>query len=105
MGGREGLIDTAVKTAETGKRFELMVPTQTGKMGEHFPVREKSGNFTQKLEKSEKLYWKSQGNLTASNSENPANMAPYLNIKRNFKNIGKVREVCQSEKVGTMKRY
>ena len=46
---------------------------------------EKSGNFTQILEKFEKIilenwkeYWKSQGNLSASNSENPANMVPYF---------------------------
>ena len=66
-----------------------MVPTPTGKpgkTGEHFPVREsqgillrleKSGNFTQILEKSEKC-WKCQGNLSDSNNENPANMTPYF---------------------------
>ena len=35
-----------------------MVPTQTGKWGEHFPVREKSGNFTQNTGKIKKLYRK-----------------------------------------------
>ena len=45
-----------------------MVPTWTGKpgkMGEHFPVREKSGNFEQ-TEKVRDLcpeYWKSRGIL------------------------------------------
>ena len=71
-----------------------MVPTQTGKpgkMGEHFSVGillrlEKSGNFAQNTGKSEKIYckigkkkyWKSQGNLSAGNSENPVNMGPYF---------------------------
>ena len=78
-----------------------MVPTRTGnqgkpgKMGRHFPVREKSGNFVKTGKVREfyskywknwkKLYWKiekntgkSQGNLSASNSENPANVVPYV---------------------------
>ena len=62
-----------------------MVPTRTGKpgkMGRHFPIREKSGNFTktrkvrefylkywknqEKLDwKFEKKYWKSPANLLA----------------------------------------
>ena len=65
-----------------------MVPTWTGKMGEHFPVGEKLENFKM-FEKSEKIalkiffkYWKSQGNLPASNSENPANMVPYFKFKK-----------------------
>ena len=58
-----------------------MAPTRTGKTGEHFPVREKLGNFaktdeksgnlTQNTGKSEKImlenwkkYWKSQGSLS-----------------------------------------
>ena len=67
-----------------------MVPTRIekpGKTGEHFPVREKSGNFTQNTGKSEKItlenwkkYWKSWGGLSASNSENPANMVPYFKL-------------------------
>ena len=86
------------------KSLITMVPTGTakqgkpGKMGRHFPVREKSGNFvktgivreksrnfTQNTGKSENIilenflkYGKSQGNLSASNSENPANMVPYF---------------------------
>ena len=43
---------------------------------------EKSMNLPKLLEKknTEKLkkYWKSRGNLLASNSENTANMAPYF---------------------------
>ena len=43
---------------------------------------EKSGNFTQNTGKTMlenlKEYWKSQGNLSANNSENPANMVPYF---------------------------
>ena len=82
-----------------------MVPSGTGKlenlgkMGRHFPVRkshgilsrlEKSGNFTQNSGKIRENYsgklkkcWKSQLNLSASNSENPANMVPYF-LKKNF---------------------
>ena len=43
------------------------------------------------------------------NSENPSNMVSYFKLKDNFikywltaKNTGKVRGICQSEKVGTM---
>ena len=44
------------------------VPTMTGKpgkMGRHFPVREKSGNFKQtgKVGEDQTKYWKTQGNL------------------------------------------
>ena len=77
---------------------------------------EKSGNFTQNTGKIAKNYTgkfkgilESQGNLSASNSENPANMVPYFKSKMNFKkywktvkNTGKVGEICQSEKMGTM---
>ena len=50
--------------------FELFaltrVPTRTGKpgkMGRHFPVREKSGNFGQtgKVRENHTKYWKTQG--------------------------------------------
>ena len=30
----------------------------------------------------QKEYWKSQGNLSASNNENPANMVPYFKLKK-----------------------
>ena len=80
----------------------------------HFPLREfcqdwkSQGILPKILEKSEKIllknwkkYRKSLGNLSASNSENPANMVPYFKIKKNFKknwktakNTGKVREIC-----------
>ena len=44
----------------------LRVPTRTGKpgkMGRHFPVREKSGNFEQtgKVRENHTKYWKTQG--------------------------------------------
>ena len=47
----------------------LRVPTQTGKtgkpgkMGRHFPVREKSGNFehTGKVRENHTKYWKTWG--------------------------------------------
>ena len=61
-----------------------MVPTGTGKqgkpgkMGRHFPAREKSGNFTQNTGKIRKqLYWK-------------------------IENTGKVREICQPVIVETL---
>ena len=71
-----------------------MVPTWTGKpgkMSEHFPVREKSGNFAKtgkvrefylKYWENLKKYWKSQGNLSGSNGENPASMVPYFKQKK-----------------------
>ena len=71
--------------------LDSMVPTRTGKQGKpgkmvrHFPVKQKSGNFTQNTGKIRKNYTgklnkilKSQGNLSASNSENCANMVPYF---------------------------
>ena len=61
-----------------------MVPTRTGKpgkTGEHFSVKEKSGNFA-KTGKAREFYPK------------------YWKIRKN--NTGKVREICQSEEVGTM---
>ena len=44
-------------------RAEIRVPTRTGKpgkMGRHFPVREKSGNFEQtgKVRENHTKYWK-----------------------------------------------
>ena len=36
----------------------VRVPTQTGKMGRHFPVREKSGNFEQTVRENHTKYWK-----------------------------------------------
>ena len=70
-----------------------MVPTGTGnqgkpgKMGRHFPVREKLGNFTQnagKIGKKLKRILKKSGKFV-SNSENPVNMVPYFKQKMNFK--------------------
>ena len=71
-----------------------MVPTGTekqgkpGKMGRHFPVREKSGNFVKsgKVREFCSKYWKNQKKL-------------YWKIEKNTR---KVKEICQSEKVGTM---
>ena len=44
----------------------IRVPTRTGKpgkMGRHFPVREKSGNFEQtgKVRENHTKYWKTKG--------------------------------------------
>ena len=48
------------------RRSLSRVPTRTGKpgkMGRHFPVREKSGNFEQtgKVRENHTKYWKTQG--------------------------------------------
>ena len=71
-----------------------MVPTGTGnqgkprKMGGHFPVREKSGNFVKmgKVREFYSKYWKNQKKL-------------YWKIE---KNTGKVREICQPVIVKTL---
>ena len=71
-----------------------MVPTGTGnqgkpgKMGRHFPVREKSWNFvkTGKVREFYSKYWKNQKKL-------------YWKIE---KKTGKVREICKPEIVKTL---
>ena len=71
-----------------------MVPTGTGnerkpgKMGRHFPVREKSMNVvkTGKVREFYSKFWKNWKKLHWKTA----------------KNTGKVREICQCEKVGTM---
>ena len=71
-----------------------MVPTGTGnqgkpgKMGRHFPVREKSGNFvkTGKVREFYSKYWNNWKKL-------------YWKIE---KNTGKVREICQPAIVKTL---
>ena len=71
-----------------------MVPTGTGnrgkpgKMGRHFPVREKSGNFvkTGKVREFYSKYWKNWKKL-------------FWKIE---KNTGKVREICQPVIVKTL---
>ena len=60
-----------------------------------------SGNFTQILE-NQKKYWEIEkkytgkigGNLSASNSE----IKKLYQVVENYKNTGKVREICQAEK-------
>ena len=101
-----------------------MVPTGTGnqgkpgKMGRHFPVREKSGNFvkTGKVREFYSKYWKNLKKLYWKIEKNTGKVREIcqavivetlqiwyhtLNKKRTLKNTGKVREICQSEKVGT----
>ena len=61
-----------------------MVPTKTGKLGKmerHFPVREKSRNFskTGKVREFYQNYWKIQEKL-------------HWKFE---KNVGKIREICQ----------
>ena len=61
-----------------------------------------------RLEKSEKkIYWKSQGKLSPSHSENPANMVQYFKQKRTLKILENCKNYWKSqgnlsEKVGTM---
>ena len=52
-----------VWVAQNSQNIENKVPTRTGKpgkMGRHFPVREKSGNFEQtgKVRENHTKYWK-----------------------------------------------
>ena len=98
-----------------------MVSTGTGKMGRQFPVREfcqdwkSQGILLEILEKSEKLYWKTAKNTGKISEICQSKIVKTLQIwchalnkKRTGKNTGKlqkileVREICQSEKVGTM---
>ena len=93
-------------------------------MGRHFPVREKSGNFvkTGKVREFYSKYWKNQKklywkiekkntgkvreNLSASNSENPANWYHTLNKKRTLKNTGKLQKILEkSGKFVTQKKW
>ena len=71
-----------------------MIDTWTGKtgnpekMGDHFPVGERSGSLV-RLEKS--------GNFTQKHLKNQE-----ILTLENGKNTGKVQEIWQSERVGTM---
>ena len=104
---------------------KIRVPTRTGrkpgKMGKHFPVREKSGNFDQtgKVRENHTKYWKTEGisdkyyMLFFSWQLNKfvyywLNLIKFLVKKRitgkkNWKKWEKILEFCQSGKVGTMK--
>ena len=65
-----------------------MVPTRTGKMGQHFPVREKSGNFakTGKVREFYPKYWKNQKKL-------------YWKVEKDTRKVG---EICQPVIVKTL---
>ena len=102
------------------------VPTQTGKpgkMGRHFPVKKKSGNFelTWKVRENHTKYWKTPGIwdkyyliflvifkwtiLFAKMDQVFSLKNQNINKKtgkKMAKNTGKVREFCQSGKVGTL---
>ena len=69
-----------------------MVPTWIGKIGEHFPVREKSGNFTQNTAKN-------LDKLEVKKRWKPWNEVVTYLLKGSG-NSGKVREIWQSEKSG-----
>ena len=62
-----GRVVGTLKTGPAVIKFVIgRVPTRTGKpgkMGRHFPVREKSGNFEQtgKVRENHTKYWKTQG--------------------------------------------
>ena len=83
-----------------------MVPTGTGKpgkMGSHFPVREKSGNFVKTgivRENCRPVIVR-----TLQIWYHTLNKKRTLKILEKFKtNTGKVRKICQSEKGGTMEK-
>ena len=107
----------------------VRVPTRTGKpgkMGRHFPVREKSGNFEQtgKVRENHTKYWKTEINwdkyyliflvifkwtvhflvkwIKVSVKKNKTLKKYWKNDKKYWKRQGKVREFCQSGKVGTL---
>ena len=132
MLGNHLILNEQKITPNKGKCERSMVPTGTGKtgnpgkMGRHFPVRQKSGNFvktgkvgersvnftqnTGKIGKNStgelKKYWKSQGKLSASNSESIANMAPYFKQKRTLKNTGKLQKILEkSGKFVSLKKW
>ena len=72
------------KTWKNGRAF-----SSQGKVREFYPKCQKNQKkIDWKMEK--KKYWKSQGNLPASNSESPADMTPYFKYKKNFKKTGKL---------------
>ena len=96
-----------------------MVPTRTGKTGEHSPVREKSGNFAKTRQvrefypkyrkiRGKKLNWNIEKNTGKVREICQPVMKTLqiwyhtLNKKRTVKNTGKGREICHSEKVGIM---
>ena len=110
------------KTWKNGKAFssqgkvrELCQDWKSpGKVGEFYSKYWKNQTKLcwkiEKKKKKKKKYWKNQGNLLASNSENLQIWYHTLNKKRTLKNTGKLQkitgkvgEICQSEKVGTMK--
>ena len=101
------------------------VPTRTGKpgkMGRHFPVREKSGNFEQtgKVRENHTKYWKTETNwdkyyltFLVTFKWTVQHLPKWIkfsvkktkhqkNTGKMEKNTGKVREFCQSRKVGTL---
>ena len=86
------------------------VPTQTGKpgkMGRHFPVREKSGNFDQIVQGKYTKYWKTQG-MTILFVIFYIEFVYYLANLTSLKiSTGKMRKnleksFCQSRKVETL---
>ena len=58
----DGLASAQLAEASDHCGSLLRVSIQTGKMGKHFPVREKSGNFEQtgKVRENHIKYWKIQ---------------------------------------------
>ena len=75
------------KIAVTTVLCTSMVPTATGRMGRHFPVREKSGNFvkTGKVREFYSKYWANQKKI-------------YWKTEK----ILEVREICQAVIVKTL---
>ena len=57
-----------------------MVPTRTGKMGRHFPVKEKLGNFVKigKVSEFYTKYWKNQKNLYWKTEKNTGKLGKFV---------------------------
>ena len=90
-----------------------MVSTPTGKLGGHFPVREKSGNFTQNTRKSKEFLHKMLEKFLGKSyfyffSDLNVGQFLFLSVSFNlivFKNTGKWRKILEkSGKFVTVRR-
>ena len=86
---------------KTGERFPVRVILEN--FAKIRKVREFNPKFWKNLKKLywkiERKYWKSWGNLSASNIiENPTNMVPYFKFKKKifFTNIGNLQKILET---------
>ena len=66
------------------------------------PLDWKNRRILSKILENKNKYWKRPRNLAARKLESMEIWCYTLNKKSTLKNTGKVREICQSEKVGSM---